>query len=67
MDTPKKKRGGFREGAGLKASITDGNGLHKTCIMLDAYTLRVFLQVGKGNISEGARKVARYIKQMEIV
>jgi hypothetical protein len=58
MNKPENKRGGARKNAGL-APDADGEKLKPYRLTLDHDTSCLFREVGMGNMSRGARVVAR--------
>lgn len=54
-------RGGAREGAGRPPSVP-GQPVKRINVSLDAETVEILKEFGDGQLSEGIRRAARYIR-----
>lgn len=64
-DTKSQPRGGARKGTGPKPGTTDGGALLPKTVKLDETSIQILTAYGDGKLSEGIRKAARRVAELD--
>ena len=65
MTEKPQTRGGARKGTGPKPGTTDGGALMPKTVKLDETSVQILTAYGNGKLSEGIRKAARRVAELD--